>query len=359
MITAFLAAVVSLTAVYVLFIFLCLRGFYKKKISLAPFAQPLTVVVAFRNEKNNIGRLIESLQKQTYPAYDILLVDDHSTDLENYSFSPGITVIKNKGNGKKQALITGCEHATSDLVVFTDADCVHSTSWLQSMADPLQDTKNGLVIGGVAPLSMKSFFAFDDLSLSASSVGAASSGLPFACSGASMACRRNDFLEWQPYAENLSQQSGDDVFLMNACLKNRLRVVSVYSPTSLVFHPPAGSLVDFFSQRMRWGQKTGFQSGPSFFIGLLVLFYSMILYAGLALCFINLKAALICVFALTIGAIVNFLFLFLVSRQWKLTPSWALFVPAYIFHLGYIPWVALLGKMIPVQWKGRRVKSRN
>lgn len=42
----------------------------------------ISVIIAARNEEDNIGHLLEALQKQTYPAelFEVLVVDDHSTD---------------------------------------------------------------------------------------------------------------------------------------------------------------------------------------------------------------------------------------------------------------------------------------
>ena len=42
----------------------------------------ISVIVAARNEENNIGKLITAIQKQNYPShlFELIIVDDHSTD---------------------------------------------------------------------------------------------------------------------------------------------------------------------------------------------------------------------------------------------------------------------------------------
>ena len=51
----------------------------------APDKSPQTkisVLIPARNEEKNIGQLLQALQEQTYPGefFEIILVDDHSTD---------------------------------------------------------------------------------------------------------------------------------------------------------------------------------------------------------------------------------------------------------------------------------------
>lgn len=359
MITAVAISVGVVAFLYAVLVLVAFGGIRKSHSENKTPHQQVSVVVAFRNEKNNLNALIQSLQNQSHAPHEIILVNDHSTDLQGFVFPQGVKVISNSGEGKKSALVTGVHAASGQYIIFTDADCTHSPQWLQQLTAPLNEPGTGMTMGAVVPSDMRSFFAFDDLSIAACSIGLAHQNLPFACSGASMACRKTDFMYWNPYQDNTTQASGDDVYLMQACIRRSKKIKAVSGPSALVFHPAMQSLGGFMKQRMRWGQKTGLGTQWPLVVGLLVFLYSLILYAGLALCLINLKAALICMVGLILGAIVNFLFLFLVALRWKLRPDWLLFFPAFIFHLGYIPWAALLGKIWPLQWKGRSVKSSN
>ena len=42
----------------------------------------ISVIVAARNEENNIGKLIDVIKTQNYPShlFELIIVDDHSTD---------------------------------------------------------------------------------------------------------------------------------------------------------------------------------------------------------------------------------------------------------------------------------------
>src|SRR5690606_8705269 len=93
----------------------------------------ISIVVAVRNEEKNIASLLESLIKQDYPKhqYEVILVDDHSTDgtielLKNLSSPPLNLIILQLPVGvtsKKSAISSGINTASGELIVTTDADC--------------------------------------------------------------------------------------------------------------------------------------------------------------------------------------------------------------------------------------------
>ncbi len=115
----------------------------KKPQNRAP--QAISVIIAARNEAENLPRLLKSLRELNYPRdfYQIILVSDHSTDhsLEIISKSepvPNLIVIDFQDSlpgltGKKAALQTGIDHARFDLLVFTDADCEVPPAWLSAI----------------------------------------------------------------------------------------------------------------------------------------------------------------------------------------------------------------------------------
>ena len=93
------------------------------------FNSQLSILIACRNEINNLPNLLESIENQTFKPDEVIFVDDNSTDetynfLINYSKKYNyIKVIKNSGKGKKSALIEAAKIATSKYLLFTDADC--------------------------------------------------------------------------------------------------------------------------------------------------------------------------------------------------------------------------------------------
>jgi len=108
--------------------------------------EPISVIIAAKNEAHNLPRLLTSLaQLECIDAdYEVIIVNDHSTDdslkiLRNWEGQFGIKVIDWQGEipnyiGKKAALQKGIEAAQYDILAFTDADCQLSPSWLREIS---------------------------------------------------------------------------------------------------------------------------------------------------------------------------------------------------------------------------------
>ncbi|MCH9671835.1 MAG: glycosyltransferase family 2 protein [Gammaproteobacteria bacterium] len=103
-------------------------------------ANSITIVIPARNEQHALARLLPEL-RSLYPDYQILLVDDASTDdtraigLEN-----GATVITHpyqKGNGA--AVKTGARAAKTEFIVFMDGDYQHPASGVAKLIERLED----------------------------------------------------------------------------------------------------------------------------------------------------------------------------------------------------------------------------
>ncbi len=101
------------------------------------FRYPLSIIIAAKNEAGNIVNCLSSILNQDYPAFEIIVVDDHSKDKTKELISSlnsdkvKLFSSPNKCNGKKQAIAFGITNANYDHFVFTDADCVPSSiNWL-------------------------------------------------------------------------------------------------------------------------------------------------------------------------------------------------------------------------------------
>lgn len=100
----------------------------------------VSVVIPARNEEEHLPRLLDSLLNQDYPNYEVVVIDDQSTDstwsiIQSYmEKSDKIRGFKNDGNkrlspyGKINALLNLIPYAEGDILLCTDADTVHSPS---------------------------------------------------------------------------------------------------------------------------------------------------------------------------------------------------------------------------------------
>ena len=86
----------------------------------------ISVVIPVYNAEKTIERLLNSIEKQTYSNYEIIVVNDGSTDntnrvLEKYNYL-NMKIINQKNYGVGKARKEGFKHITGDLVFFCDSD---------------------------------------------------------------------------------------------------------------------------------------------------------------------------------------------------------------------------------------------
>lgn len=121
-------------------------------------AQVLTVsvIVPARNEEASLGDCLNSLVTQTGVDFEIILVDDHSTDRTHeiaLSF-PGVRVIEAGPlpagwTGKNNAVATGARQARGEWLLFTDADTIHLPGSLAASVKEAQ--QNGAELLSYSP----------------------------------------------------------------------------------------------------------------------------------------------------------------------------------------------------------------
>ncbi len=120
------------------------------------------VVIPAHNEEEVLGPLLEALGAQDYPGLRFRFIDDRSTDhtaalMEAFAAGMGegrssiLRITENQGPNKKQrALEEGLRGVDTDIILFTDADCVPPPSWARGMIDALQTRPDsGVVFGPV------------------------------------------------------------------------------------------------------------------------------------------------------------------------------------------------------------------
>jgi Glycosyl transferase family 2 len=97
----------------------------------------VSIIVPARNEEASLGRCLHSLVAQREVTFEIILVDDESSDRtrEIAESFPGVRVIgaarlRDGWTGKNNAVFTGTNIARGSWLLFTDADTVHSSGSL-------------------------------------------------------------------------------------------------------------------------------------------------------------------------------------------------------------------------------------
>ncbi|WP_240617075.1 bifunctional polysaccharide deacetylase/glycosyltransferase family 2 protein [Nocardioides speluncae] len=111
----------------------------------------VTVVVPAYNEAAGIAACVRSLAACDYPAFEIVVVDDGSTDdtaeIARSLGIAGVRVITQVNGGKPSALNTGIAAASYDVLVLVDGDTVFERDTLRALVSALEDERVGAVSG--------------------------------------------------------------------------------------------------------------------------------------------------------------------------------------------------------------------
>ena len=127
----------------------------------------ISVIVPVYNGKRFLEACIESLKRQTYGNYEIIIVDDGSTDGSPDLVSPPAQLVSTKGRtGAGAARNLGAKSAKGDFLLFTDADVVAPDDWIAKTVQTIADRNVKCGGGGYAGPVEDTFiqwFAFEEL----------------------------------------------------------------------------------------------------------------------------------------------------------------------------------------------------
>jgi poly-beta-1,6 N-acetyl-D-glucosamine synthase len=112
----------------------------------------ISLIVPAYNEAKTIRSCVQSLQALNYPNYDVIVVDDGSTDntFEEVSRCAGIKIIRQENQGKPKALNNGIRASMGEIIMTVDADTTIDKDALGKIAERFSsDERLGAVAGNV------------------------------------------------------------------------------------------------------------------------------------------------------------------------------------------------------------------
>ena len=123
----------------------------------------VTVLVPAYNEEASIAETIKSIQAQTVPIKDILVIDDHSTDRTGeIARSLGARVVRtdvNQGTkAQAQQYVISRGEVNTELVVTIDGDTILDSKAVEKTLPYFNNPKTASVCGFVIPAKIKTLW---------------------------------------------------------------------------------------------------------------------------------------------------------------------------------------------------------
>lgn len=213
---------------------------------------PVSVIVYTKNESYNLRKYLPSLLTQEYPLYEVIVINDGSTDesddilklFENEYKNLYHTFIPQESkylSRRKLSLTLGIKAAKNDILLFTEADCHPlSKNWITTMVRNYTE-KTALVLGFSAYTENKGFLhkliSYDNLINGLEYISSALKNNPFSGNGKNLSYRRPLFFEHKGFSKSLSLHAGDDDLFINETA-NKLNTQVEYSPESITEMAP-------------------------------------------------------------------------------------------------------------------------
>jgi GT2 family glycosyltransferase len=112
-------------------------------------APPVSVVVCSYNGGSTLNQCLTSLGEVDYPDYEVVLVDDGSTDdtREIAARFPEVRTIHQANQGLSVARNVGLQATTGAIVAYTDSDCLADPDWLTLLVHRLRSS-DAAAVGG-------------------------------------------------------------------------------------------------------------------------------------------------------------------------------------------------------------------
>jgi cellulose synthase/poly-beta-1,6-N-acetylglucosamine synthase-like glycosyltransferase len=249
----------------------------------------ISVLVAARNEEDNILHCLQSLDDLDYPRHkiEILVGDDRSEDQtakKVAGFAAGrsniflhhITTDMGKAKGKANVLAHLARKAKGEYFLITDADIVVSTGWAKDLIAHFTDPQKGIVSGLTlvhGPSIWSKLQGIDWLFFMGLLKGFDNAGLHCTAVGNNMAISKDAYLSVGGY-EELDFSVTEDYKLYKEVRKKGWNTLNILTRESLNISLPVTSFTHLMHQRKRW--LTGARELPFYwwlFFGILGLLF--------------------------------------------------------------------------------------
>ncbi|MDU1905958.1 MAG: glycosyltransferase [Dysgonomonas sp.] len=212
----------------------------------------VSVIIVAKNESENLEKNLPSILDQDYPDYEVIVVNDGSTDESEHflkrlkrehshlyhTFSP-VSTHEDWSQRQKHRILSltiGIKAATKDVLLFTEADTAPlSNKWISSMMMNLTPDKD-IILGYCNYNTRNTLWGkiaiFDNLLFSLQYFAMAIKGKPYTGIYRNVAYRKNLFFDNKGFSSTLNHDNAEELFLHKIMTSENTTIA--LSPSSFV-----------------------------------------------------------------------------------------------------------------------------
>ena len=227
--------------------------------------QGVSVIICAKNESENLQKHLPLFLKQNYKNFEVIVVNDCSTDdslavlyglREEYKnlYITNIEPDTKFSHGKKLAQTIGIKAAKNEILLFSDADCCPvSEDWISSMVEQT-DEKTDFILGYGAYKKTKGLLnkiiRYDAFFIGMQYLSFAKAGIPYMGVGRNLLYKKSVWLKNKGFAGHLHVLSGDDDLFVNKNANRKNTKIEV-SATGITESEPNRTFTKYIFQKKR------------------------------------------------------------------------------------------------------------
>ena len=225
----------------------------------------VSVIIAARNESENIFKFLPFILEQDYPDFEVVIINHQSTDDSKFILGayqrqyPHLRIIEIEKSphikfGKKLPITMGVKGAKYEHLLLTDADCKpDSNQWLRKMTG--QFTEKHQIVLGYGPYKrekgmMNAIIRFDTAWIGMSYLSMAKARMPYMGIGRNMGYTKTVFDSVKGFRSHSGISSGDDDLFIQEAAKKKNYTINV-DPETFCYSNAEKTWKDWMTQKSR------------------------------------------------------------------------------------------------------------
>ncbi|MDX1446066.1 glycosyltransferase [Lishizhenia sp.] len=259
----FFCTMAFIQIIWVLFIYL--RVLLHKDKTPSNAYQPLSIIIAARNEEDNLFNNLPHILAQDYPEFEVIVVNHQSKDNSKFILRAfqkefdNLRVIELEPNkhfniGKKLPLTIGVKGAKYEHLLFTDADCKPaSNQWLKNIAAQFGEKES--MILGYGPYHkekglLNRIIRLDTSMIAMNYLGFAKARVPYMGVGRNLAYTKSLFESNKGFKSHYQIPSGDDDLFVQSAAKKKNYTICI-NKDAFAYSTAENSWQNWFRQKSR------------------------------------------------------------------------------------------------------------